>query len=130
MDVRADAAELVVICTPSGLHIGLAEEALAAGLHVVIEKPLDVDLARGRRIAELARAAAGRGILSTVISQHRFNPSSVVVDRVRRSASGASSETAAIRGAATRTPPLSGAASIVTTQSLVRECTPVWPLTS
>ncbi|PPF68318.1 gluconokinase [Clavibacter michiganensis] len=83
--VRADAAELVVICTPSGLHIGLAEEALAAGLHVVIEKPLDVDLARGRRIAELARAAAGRGILSTVISQHRFNPSSVVVDRAVRS---------------------------------------------
>ncbi|QIS42636.1 Gfo/Idh/MocA family oxidoreductase [Clavibacter capsici] len=83
--IRADAAELVVICTPSGLHIGLAEEALAAGLHVVIEKPLDVDLARGRRIAELAREAAERGILSTVISQHRFNPSSVVVDRAVRS---------------------------------------------
>lgn len=83
--IRADAAELVVICTPSGLHIGLAEEALAAGLHVVIEKPLDVDLARGRRIAELAREAAGRGILSTVISQHRFNPSSVVVDGAVRS---------------------------------------------
>jgi len=83
--IREDAAELVVICTPSGLHIGLAEEALAAGLHVVIEKPLDVDLARGRRIAELAREAAGRGILSTVISQHRFNPSSVVVDRAVRS---------------------------------------------
>jgi UDP-N-acetyl-2-amino-2-deoxyglucuronate dehydrogenase len=83
--IRADAAELVVICTPSGLHIGLAEEALAAGLHVVIEKPLDVDLARGRRIAELAREAAGRGILSTVISQHRFNPSSVIVDRAVRS---------------------------------------------
>jgi UDP-N-acetyl-2-amino-2-deoxyglucuronate dehydrogenase len=83
--IREDAAELVVICTPSGLHIGLAEEALAAGLHVVIEKPLDVDLARGRRIAELAREAAQRGILSTVISQHRFNPSSVVVDRAVRS---------------------------------------------
>jgi UDP-N-acetyl-2-amino-2-deoxyglucuronate dehydrogenase len=83
--IRADAAELVVICTPSGLHIDLAEEALAAGLHVVIEKPLDVDLARGRRIAELAREAAERGILSTVISQHRFNPSSVVVDRAVRS---------------------------------------------
>lgn len=83
--IREDAAELIVICTPSGLHIGLAEEALAAGLHVVIEKPLDVDLARGRRIAELAREAAGRGILSTVISQHRFNPSSVVVDRAVRS---------------------------------------------
>jgi UDP-N-acetyl-2-amino-2-deoxyglucuronate dehydrogenase len=83
--IREDAAELVVICTPSGLHIDLAEEALAAGLHVVIEKPLDVDLARGRRIAELAREAAERGILSTVISQHRFNPSSVVVDRAVRS---------------------------------------------
>ncbi len=70
---------LVVICTPSGLHVSLAEEALAAGCHVIIEKPLDVALPRARRIAELAAAAEERGLLVTVISQHRFDPASVVV---------------------------------------------------
>jgi UDP-N-acetyl-2-amino-2-deoxyglucuronate dehydrogenase len=70
---------LVVICTPSGLHVSLAEEALAAGCHVIIEKPLDVSLPRARRIAELASAAADRGLVVSVISQHRFDPSSVVV---------------------------------------------------
>jgi UDP-N-acetyl-2-amino-2-deoxyglucuronate dehydrogenase len=70
---------LVVICTPSGLHVSLAEEALAAGCHVIIEKPLDVALPRARRIAELAAAAEDRGLVVSVISQHRFDPASVVV---------------------------------------------------
>ncbi len=34
----------VVICTPSGTHVDLAEQALAAGPHVVLEKPLDVSM--------------------------------------------------------------------------------------
>ncbi len=73
--------DLVVICTPSGLHVQLAEEALAAGKHVVIEKPLDVTLLRARRIAELAADAESRGLVVSVISQHRFDPASVVVAR-------------------------------------------------
>lgn len=72
-------ADMVVICTPSGLHVPLAEEALAAGAHVVIEKPLDVSLSRARRIAGLAREAAERGLLTSVISQHRFEPASLAV---------------------------------------------------
>jgi predicted dehydrogenase len=71
--------DLVVICTPSGLHVQLAEEALAARKHVVIEKPLDVSMARARRILELSREAANAGLIVSVISQHRFDPSSVVV---------------------------------------------------
>ncbi len=70
---------LVVICTPSGLHVALAEEALAAGSNVLIEKPLDVVLERARRILELAEEAAGRGLIVSVVSQHRFDPASVVV---------------------------------------------------
>ncbi|MGA0566652.1 Gfo/Idh/MocA family protein [Rathayibacter sp. KR2-224] len=71
--------DLVVILTPSGLHVRLAETALAAGSHVVIEKPLDVSVARGRRILELAEEGERRGLITTVISQHRFDPASVVV---------------------------------------------------
>lgn len=71
--------DIVVICTPSGLHVQLAEEALAAGKHVVIEKPLDVSMTRARRILELSREAETAGLVVSVISQHRFDPSSVVV---------------------------------------------------
>lgn len=73
------AIDLVVICTPSGLHVQLAEEALAAGTHVVIEKPLDVSLERARHFATLASAAETRGQVVSVVSQHRFDPASVVV---------------------------------------------------
>jgi UDP-N-acetyl-2-amino-2-deoxyglucuronate dehydrogenase len=77
--IAATPIDLVVICTPSGLHVQLAEEALAAGKHVVIEKPLDVSMPRARRILELSREAAAQGLVVSVISQHRFDPSSVVV---------------------------------------------------
>jgi UDP-N-acetyl-2-amino-2-deoxyglucuronate dehydrogenase len=71
--------DVVAICTPSGLHEDLATQALAAGLHVVIEKPIEIDLVRARRIATAARAAGERGQVVSVISQHRFDPASVAV---------------------------------------------------
>lgn len=77
--LEAGVIDLVVICAPSGLHVSLAEEALAAGCNVVIEKPLDVSLPRARQIAALAEAGEARGLVVTVISQHRFDPASVVV---------------------------------------------------
>jgi predicted dehydrogenase len=83
--VAAQLAEVVedvavaVVCTPSGTHVDLSEQALAAGLHVVLEKPLDVSMERGRRLAALAAEAAERGLVVTVISQHRFDPASIVV---------------------------------------------------
>jgi predicted dehydrogenase len=32
--------EIVNICTPSGMHAGMAIEALQAGKHVIVEKPM------------------------------------------------------------------------------------------
>jgi len=76
--LREREIDLVVICTPSGTHIDLARQAVAAGTHIVIEKPLDVDVARA---AEFARQARDAGKVLTVISQHRFDPASVAVAR-------------------------------------------------
>ena len=76
-----DDVDLVAVCTPSGTHVDIATEAVMAGRHTVIEKPLDVDLAKGRRFAELAEDAAARGIRIAVISQHRFDPASIAVQR-------------------------------------------------
>ena len=71
--------DLVAICTPSGLHAECAEQALAAGKHMVIEKPLEAALPPARRLVEMAADAVARGQVVSVISQHRFDPASVAV---------------------------------------------------
>jgi UDP-N-acetyl-2-amino-2-deoxyglucuronate dehydrogenase len=68
------------VCVPSGLHADVAVPALGAGKHTIIEKPIDVTIPAARRVAEAA-AAAGDGVVTAVISQHRFDPGSQVVHR-------------------------------------------------
>lgn len=81
--------DLVVITTPSGMHASQAASALRAGRHVILEKPLDVDLGRARIMAESARRAAGEGVVASVISQHRFDTASLIVaDALRADAFG------------------------------------------
>src|SRR4051794_1534983 len=41
--VTASDIDVVHICTPNHLHVPLAEAALAAGKHVICEKPLALD---------------------------------------------------------------------------------------
>lgn len=76
-----DDVDAVAICTPSGEHADLAILALRAGRHVVVEKPIDVTA----EAAEALRAAAADSACTvTVISQHRFDPSSLTVhDAIR-----------------------------------------------
>ena len=62
--------DVVVVCTPTGAHGEVAIEALAAGKHVIIEKPAEVSLAKTDEIIA-AQHAAGRLVM--VISQHRFD---------------------------------------------------------
>lgn len=71
--------DLVVITTPSGLHVSQATTALDARRHVILEKPLDVDLSRARKLADRAADAARDGYVATVISQHRFDTASKIV---------------------------------------------------
>jgi predicted dehydrogenase len=63
--------DLVCLCTPSGLHGRQALEALAAGKHVVVEKPLALTLAEGQA---LVSEAAGRGLFLSVFFQRRLEP--------------------------------------------------------
>ena len=51
------AADVVWVCTPTSGHRGAVDEALAAGVAVFCEKPLDRDLARATALAEAVEAA-------------------------------------------------------------------------
>jgi UDP-N-acetyl-2-amino-2-deoxyglucuronate dehydrogenase len=73
--------DLVAVCTPSGTHADIAEQAISAGTHVVIEKPIDVDLVRARRLSSLALEARAQGVVVSVISQHRFDPANAAIAR-------------------------------------------------
>src|ERR671911_98961 len=55
--VRDPGIDVVHICTPNHLHLRLAEAALAAGKHVICEKPLATDLAGARRLVDAAASA-------------------------------------------------------------------------
>jgi UDP-N-acetyl-2-amino-2-deoxyglucuronate dehydrogenase len=68
-------ADAVSICTPTGTHGPLAIEALRAGRHVLIEKPAEVTVQRTDEIIAAQREA---GTLVSVISQHRFDPSTEI----------------------------------------------------
>ncbi|MBN2334183.1 Gfo/Idh/MocA family oxidoreductase [Candidatus Bathyarchaeota archaeon] len=67
-DYEVDA---VSICTPTVTHGRLALEALRAGKHVLVEKPMTADLAEGRRLIE---AAEREGLTLAVGHVERFNP--------------------------------------------------------
>lgn len=83
-----DDVDAVAVAVPSGRHADISVQVLATGRHLVVEKPLEVTVARARLIADAA-AAAPAGTLATVISQHRFDPASVAVhDAVARGALG------------------------------------------
>ncbi|ROR97285.1 putative dehydrogenase [Salana multivorans] len=74
-----DAVDAVTICTPSWTHAELALAALAAGKHVVVEKPMDADLEAARRLRDAARASDR---VLAVISQHRFDPATEDAARI------------------------------------------------
>lgn len=83
-----DDVDAVAVAVPSGSHAEICVQVLRAGHHLVVEKPLDVTVARGRLVAEAA-ASAPAGTVATVISQHRSDPASIAVhDAVVRGALG------------------------------------------
>ena len=76
---RAERIDLASVCLPSAFHADAVVEALEAGVHVIVEKPIDVTLAAADRI-QAAEGASGRTV--SVISQRRFQP---VASFIRRS---------------------------------------------
>lgn len=86
VDVHADLDEMlarpdldaVCICTPSGAHLEPAKRAARAGKHVVVEKPLEITLARCDR---LIAACAEAGVLLCTIFPSRFADANLELKR-------------------------------------------------
>jgi predicted dehydrogenase len=69
--VAANDVDVVHICTPNHLHAPIAQAALAAGKHVICEKPLSIDVESALAVAEAAGAA---GVVAAVPFVYRFYP--------------------------------------------------------
>ncbi len=70
--LRHPEIDAVVLATPHSRHEVQALAAFAAGKHVFVEKPLTLDLAGARRVAEAARNAS---LVLAVGFNRRFHPS-------------------------------------------------------
>jgi predicted dehydrogenase len=73
--------DLAVISTPPATHAALAEAALEASLHVVVDKPFVVDSAAGQRLVELA---AARSLVLSVFQNRRWDGDFLTVERLLR----------------------------------------------
>jgi predicted dehydrogenase len=67
----ADLVDAAVIAVPTRLHHSVAIELLAAGVHLLVEKPLARTLAEADELVELAQES---GVLLQVGHVERFNP--------------------------------------------------------
>ena len=84
--VESPDVDVVHICTPNHLHLPLAEAALAAGKHVICEKPLALD---DRGAEELVEAAVSAGTMTAVPFVYRYYPTvQEARERIRSGATG------------------------------------------
>jgi predicted dehydrogenase len=73
-DALIAASDLVLVLTPPGAHLDGVQAAVAAKRHVLVEKPLELTLARAERLVQAAQEA---GVTLGVVFQHRFRPASL-----------------------------------------------------
>jgi len=73
--------ELVLILAPPWTHTELVTAAAAAGKHVLLEKPVEVNAARATALVETCERA-GRTL--AIVLQHRFRPASLELAELLR----------------------------------------------
>jgi predicted dehydrogenase/threonine dehydrogenase-like Zn-dependent dehydrogenase len=78
---RAD-VDAVFLAVPHHLHAPLGVQAVEAGKHLIVEKPMANDLAGA---LEMAAAAERAGVVLSVCLPHRYQPNVVAARRLLRS---------------------------------------------
>ncbi|SEB87165.1 Predicted dehydrogenase [Paramicrobacterium humi] len=79
--IERDDIDLIDICTPGDTHKEIALAALAAGKHVLCEKPLANSLAEAEEMAEAAARAAENGVLAMCGFTYRRTPALTLAKR-------------------------------------------------
>lgn len=77
--LRDPQVQAVIVATPPATHLAICQQCFAAGKHVLLEKPLELDL---QRSAQLVEAAQQSGLHLGVVLQHRFREASVVLQQL------------------------------------------------
>ncbi len=72
--LAAPGLDLVLVLTPPGTHLPVAEAAAAAGRHLLVEKPLEITAERAAALVQVAERA---GVTLGVVFQHRFRPAAL-----------------------------------------------------
>ncbi|WP_233508168.1 Gfo/Idh/MocA family protein [Spongiactinospora gelatinilytica] len=80
--IDRDDVAIVDVCTPGDSHAEIAIAALAAGKHVLCEKPLANTVAEAEAMAAAARSAAARGVRSMVAFNYRRVPAVALARRL------------------------------------------------
>jgi UDP-N-acetyl-2-amino-2-deoxyglucuronate dehydrogenase len=78
------AVQCVSVLTPPHTHLDLVRRCAAAGKHVLLEKPLEIDVARAREVVATCERA---GVVLGVCLQHRYRPSAVRLAALMREGS-------------------------------------------
>ena len=94
--VARDDIDVVDICTPGDTHHPIALAALAAGKHVLCEKPLANDVAEAEEMAAAAEQARAAGVRSMVGFSYRRVPAVALMRQMV--AEGAVGEIRHVRG--------------------------------
>ena len=71
--------QAVIVATPPSTHLEICERCFAAGKHVLLEKPIELNLERATRLLKLATQA---GLQLGVVLQHRFRQASQVLQKL------------------------------------------------
>ncbi|SDE00056.1 Gfo/Idh/MocA family protein [Nocardioides lianchengensis] len=80
--VARDDIDVVDVCTPGDTHAEIAIAALAAGKHVLCEKPLANSVAEAEEMAAAAASAAERGVRAMVGFTYRRVPAIALARRL------------------------------------------------
>lgn len=74
-----DDIDIVCVTTSSGSHASIGLDALNAGKHLIVEKPMAMNARDARRMVDTARE---RGLVLSSIAQRRFEANNQLIKRV------------------------------------------------
>jgi predicted dehydrogenase len=73
-----DRVDAVSVCTPHYLHGPVAVDAAKAGVHVIVEKPMAINI---RQATEMIESAKANNIVLSVIFQNQYSPNNKFIHR-------------------------------------------------